>query len=127
MPPRRMRISSLVRTALALAIASLFSDTAMALDWRVIQDQIGRQVGLMEDWPLPSTSFNHTLPVEAAKGRQGEVLFEENFEGGTVGKYPGHPGFSWSKIQMAKGVVCSFQLLNTDSRIGSQSRRAIGL
>ena len=48
MPQRRIRLSRSSRTALAFVVASLLSDTAMALDWRIIQDQIGAQAGLME-------------------------------------------------------------------------------
>jgi len=62
----------------------------------------------MEDWPSPSTPLNHSLQIEAAKGRQGEVLFEENFEGGTVGEYPGHPGVQLVKDPNGKGLCAQF-------------------
>ena len=81
-----IRVSCFGLAAVALVTASLHSDMATALDWRVIQDQIG----------------------EASDDQQGEVLFEEDFEGGKLGEYPGHAGVRLVKSPDGKGLCIRF-------------------
>jgi len=108
MPPRRIRILSLIQTVAALVTASLLSDTAMALDWRIIQDQIGTQAARVKDRPPPSTPLDPSFQIEAAEGRQGKVLFEEDFAEGSIGEYAGHPGVHLVKDPNGNGRCVQF-------------------
>ena len=61
-----MRISALTVGPAAFAFCTIFllSNTARALDWRIIQDQIGAQVGPLVYWPSSTTPLNRSFQIE---------------------------------------------------------------
>jgi hypothetical protein len=63
----------------------------MALDWRVIQDQLGVQALPMRYWP-EKTPLYHSFQYKLGESRRAEVLFEDGFESTTLGEFIGHPG-----------------------------------
>ena len=94
-------------TALALAAISLSSGSAKALDWRIIQDQLGAQASPMVYWPSDSAPIFRSFQFKVPAGQvyaQGKVLFAEDFEGGALGDYPGHPGVTLIKDPCGKGI-----------------------
>ena len=77
-----MRKSTKIELSLlAATVLSIFPMTAKGLDWRIIQDQIGRQVNQVY--------------------ARGKVLFEEDFERDTIGK--DQPGVTLVKNRGGKG------------------------
>lgn len=108
-----LRSRTICPTILALAGTLLLSDTAAALDWRVIQDQIGVQVRQGEHWPYPSTPMYHSFQIEAPQDwekSEAKVLFEQGFEGDALGAYPGHPGVTLIKDPDGTGICARFSV-----------------
>ena len=107
MIPYGQTVRSLGLTAFALIVISLYSSSAWALDWRIIQDGIGR----------------------ASNGQQGEILFEEDFEKGPLGEYPGHPGVQLVKDPDGKGLCVQFSTseFQLKNRIPIQAGHWIGI
>jgi len=96
---------------LALAAMSLFPGGASALDWRLIQDELGTQASRMVYWPTDSASafrsFQFKVPADQVRSR-GKVLFAEDFEGGGLGDYPGHPGVTLVKAPDVRSPCVQF-------------------
>ena len=111
MQPYTLRPGPMSLSMFALAATLLLLNTAAALDWRVIQDQIGVQARLREYWPHPSTPLRHSFQIEAPtdwEESEAEILFEEDFEGTALGEYPGHPGVTLVKDPDGTGTCARF-------------------
>ena len=83
------RIAPVGVLALALVAPCVFPGSrAGALDWRLIQDDLGAQTDQVY--------------------LQSKALFEEDFEGGILGEYPGHPGVRLVKDPDGNGRCAQF-------------------
>jgi len=94
---------------LALAAMSLFPGAASALDWRVIQDELGTQASPIVYWPTDSTPLFHSFQLGVRASQvypRGGVLFEQDFERGTLGE--GHPEVTLCRDPDGKGTCARF-------------------
>jgi hypothetical protein len=83
----------------------------MALDWRIVQDQIGAQARRTTYWPYSSTPLFHSFQIEAPTDwaqSEAEILFEEDFEGATLGEHPSHLGVTLVKSPDGTGTCAQF-------------------